>query len=151
MLNLGFHYTLTSKISITTQMTFKDFHHVRFTNWYEKQAKKSNIWKYSAHLQKEVGYFYNLKVRDITGQDIEDWIYELSQTATRNSRNQDEIKPLSRNYVNRILGHLKIILDRAVREGFINKNPAEDVSSFLKENNKVDFWELEALTWEKSI
>jgi len=46
---------------------------------------------------------------------------------------------------------LKIILDRAVREGFINKNPAEDVSSFLKENNKVDFWELEALAWEKSI
>ncbi|MBO0413280.1 phage integrase SAM-like domain-containing protein [Enterococcus hulanensis] len=75
----------------------------------------------------------------MTGQDIEDWIYELSQTATRNSRNQDEIKPLSRNYINRILGHLKIILDRAVREGFINKNPAEDVSSFPKENNKVDF------------
>lgn len=143
ILKHGFHYNLTSKISNASQMTFKEFYHIRFTNWYEKQVKSQTYENAKFIFEKKMGYFYNFKVRDITIQDIEDWMYELSQTATRNSRNKNEIKTLSRNYINRILGHLKIVLDRAVKEGLIMKNPVDDVSSFPKENNKVDFWEFE--------
>ncbi|EHK9385861.1 hypothetical protein ACY2EA_000897 [Listeria monocytogenes] len=46
-------------------------------------------------------------------------MHELSQAATRNSRKQETITTLTRTYINRILGHLGIILNRAVKEELI--------------------------------
>ncbi|MDZ5757785.1 Arm DNA-binding domain-containing protein [Carnobacterium maltaromaticum] len=86
--------------------------------------------------------FYRMRIRDISSQDVEDWMHELSQTATRNSRKQEEITTLSRNYINRILGHLRIILNRAVKEGLIERNPVDSVPYFPKENKKVEFWDI---------
>jgi hypothetical protein len=37
-----------------------------------------------------MGYFYRMRIRDISSQDVEDWMHELSQTATRNSRKQEK-------------------------------------------------------------
>lgn len=86
---------------------------------------------------------YHLKLRDITTEDIEDWMFELSQIVSKNMRFRPEKTTLSKSYINRLRGHLKIILDRAVKEGLIDKNPVNDVSYLPLENKKVDFWEVE--------
>lgn len=86
---------------------------------------------------------YHLKLRDITTEDIEDWMFELSQTVSKNMRFRPEKTTLSKSYINRLRGHLKIVLDRAVKEGLIDKNPVNDVSYLPLENKKVDFWEVE--------
>lgn len=88
-------------------------------------------------------YFYNMRIKDIVSYDVEEWMHELSQTVTRNSRKQDKVATLSKSYINRILGHLKIVLNRAVKEGILEQNPVEAVSYFPKENKKVDFWEID--------
>ena len=143
LLTHGLHQSLSTQISSANQMTFEEFYRVRFVNWYQKQVKPQTYENAQFIFEKRMRYFYHLKIRDITSQDIEDWMFELSQTATRNSEKREEITTLSKNYINRILGHLKIILARAVNEGLIKRNPVEDVSSFPKENTKVDFWEVE--------
>lgn len=143
MLTHGFHQTLTSHLSSASQMTFEEFYRIRFVNWYEKQVKSQTFENAQFIFEKKMEYFYRMRIRDISSQDVEDWMHELSQTATRNSRKQEEITTLSRTYINRILGHLRIILNRAVKEGLIERNPVDSVSYFPKENKKVEFWEIE--------
>ncbi|WP_336577155.1 site-specific integrase [Candidatus Enterococcus mansonii] len=75
----------------------------------------------------------------------------MSQTATRNSRKKDDKETLSKSYINRILGHLRIILERAVKEGLIEKNPVDKVSHFPVENKKVDFWEVQEFKQVMSV
>lgn len=143
MLTHSFHQTLSSQLSSAAQMTFEEFYRVRFVKWYEKQVKSQTFENAQFIFEKRMRYFYHIKVKDISSQDIEDWMYELSQTATRNTERRETINSLSKTYINRIRGHLKIVLDRAVKEGIIERNPVNDVSHFPKENNKVDFWELD--------
>jgi integrase len=143
MLTHGFHQTLTSHLSSASQMTFEEFYRIRFVNWYEKQVKSQTFENAQFIFEKKMKYFYRMRIRDINSQDVEDWMHELSQTATRNSRKQEEITTLSKTYINRILGHLRIILNRAVKEGLIERNPVDSVSYFPKENKKVEFWEIE--------
>ncbi|EIQ7148836.1 tyrosine-type recombinase/integrase [Enterococcus faecalis] len=137
-----FHQDLSVQLNSASQMTFEEFYRVRFVNWYEKQVKRQTYENAQFVYAKRMSYFYHLKLKDITSQQIEEWMYELSQTATRNSEKQEEIVPLSKAYINRILGHLKIVLSRAVKEGLIERNPVSDVTFFKKENTKVEFWEL---------
>lgn len=115
MLTHGFHQILTSHLRSTIQMTFEEFYKVRFVNWYEKQVKSQTFENAQFIFERKLIYFYRMRIRDISSQEVEDWMYELSQTATRNSRKQEEITTLSRTYINRILGHLRIILNRAVK------------------------------------
>lgn len=143
MLTRGFHQTLSSHLSSASKMTFEEFYRIRFVNWYEKQVKSQTFENAQFIFEKKMEYFYRMRVRDISSQDVEEWMHELSQTATRNSRKQEEITTLSRSYINRILGHLRIILNRAVKEGIIERNPVDSVSHFPKENKKVEFWEVE--------
>ncbi|EGO7946514.1 site-specific integrase [Enterococcus faecalis] len=143
LLTHGFNESLSNQISSANQMTFEEFYRVRFVNWYEKQVKPQTYENAQFIFEKKMRYFYHLKIKDIGSQDIEDWMYELSQTATRSSKKQEKITTLSKNYINRILGHLKIILARAVNEGLIERNPVDDVASLPKENTKVDFWEID--------
>lgn len=143
MLTHGLPQMLSPKNNSMSQLTFEEFYRFRFVNWYEKQVKSQTYENAQFIFEKKMRYFFHIKVRDITNHDVEDWINELSQTATRNSRNQDEVQTLSKTYINRILGHLKIILGRAVKEGIIDRNPVNDVSFFRKDNSKVEFWELD--------
>ncbi|EAA0094071.1 site-specific integrase [Listeria innocua] len=130
-------------VSLVSNITFEEFYKVRFVRWYEKQVKRQTYENAQFIFEKKLSYFYKMRLRDIQGQDIEEWMYELSQTATRHSRGKDEIATLSKSYINRIFGHLKIVLNRAVKEGLIERNPVEAVSLFPKENKKVEFWEVE--------
>lgn len=146
LLTHGMHQVVSShasKLKTVNQMTFEEFYRIRFVNWYEKQVKSQTYENARFIFEKRMRYFYGFKVREITSQDIEDWLYELSKTATRNSRNRDKTVTLSKNYINRILGHLKIILKRAVKEGIIERNPVDSVSSLPKENTKINFWEID--------
>ncbi|EDO1159099.1 site-specific integrase [Listeria innocua] len=130
-------------VSLVSNITFEEFYKVRFVRWYEKQVKRQTYENAQFIFEKKLGYFYKMRLRDIQGQDIEEWMHELSQTATRHSRGKDEIATLSKSYINRIFGHLKIVLNRALKEGLIERNPVEAVSLFPKENKKVEFWEVE--------
>ncbi|EAC3180780.1 tyrosine-type recombinase/integrase [Listeria monocytogenes] len=130
-------------VSLVNNITFEEFYKVRFVRWYEKQVKRQTYENAQFIFEKKLSYFYKMRLRDIQGQDIEEWMHELSQTATRHSRGKDEIATLSKSYINRIFGHLKIVLNRAVKEGLIERNPVEAVSLFPKENKKVEFWEVE--------
>ena len=42
--------------------------------------------------EKRMQFFYHFRVRDITSHDIEDWLFELSQTESRNSRKKSMAK-----------------------------------------------------------
>ncbi|HDU1020834.1 TPA: site-specific integrase [Listeria monocytogenes] len=130
-------------VSLVSNITFEEFYKVRFVRWYEKQVKRQTYENAQFIFEKKLIYFYKMRLRDIQGQDIEEWMHELSQTATRNSRGKDEISTLSKSYINRLFGHVKIVLNRAVKEGLIERNPVESVSLFPKENKKVEFWEVE--------
>lgn len=143
MLTHGLPQILSPKNNSMNQLTFEEFYRFRFVNWYEKQVKSQTYENAQFIFEKKMRYFYHIKVRDISNHDIEDWVHELSQTATRNSRNRDEIQTLSKAYINRILGHLKIIMARAVNEGIIDRNPVNDVTFFRKDNSKVEFWEID--------
>lgn len=143
MLTHGLPQILSPKNNSMSQLTFEEFYRLRFVNWYEKQVKSQTYENAQFIFEKKMRYFYHIKVRDITNHDIEDWINELSQTATRNSRNREDIQTLSKSYINRILGHLKIIMARAVNEGIIDLNPVNDVTFFRKDNSKVEFWEVQ--------
>ena len=143
MVTHGFNQPLTSQLSTASQMTFEEFYRVRFVNWYEKQVKSQTFENAQFIFEKRMQYFYHMKVKDISNQDIEDWMYELSQTATRNTEKREKITSLSKTYINRIRSHLKIVLDRAVKEGILEKNPVDDVSHFPRENKKVEFWEVD--------
>ncbi|OTN89888.1 phage integrase [Enterococcus sp. 7E2_DIV0204] len=123
LLTHGFNESLSNQISSANQMTFEEFYRVWFVSWYEKQVKPQTYENAQFIFEKKMRYFYHMKIKDISSQDIEDWMYELSQTATRSSKKQEKITTLSKNYINRILGHLKIILARAVNEGLIERNP----------------------------
>lgn len=141
MLTRGFNQTLSTQVNLSRQITFEEFYRVRFVKWYEKQVKSQTFENAQFIFEKKMQYFYSLRILDITSQDIEDWMFELSQTATRNSRKRDEKATLSKTYINRIRGHMKIVMDRAVKEGLIERNPVEDVSYLPLENKKVEFWE----------
>lgn len=69
-------------------------------------------------------------------------MFELSKTITKNSRMADSNRTLSNSYINRFRGHLKIVLDRALKEGLIQVNPIDNVSKIPIRNHKVEFWEL---------
>ncbi|MET1995945.1 tyrosine-type recombinase/integrase [Enterococcus faecium] len=143
MLAHGFNQSISNQLSFSgKQMTFEEFYRVRFVKWYEKQVKRQTFENAQFIFEKKLKFFYHLRVQDISSEDIEDWIFELSQTTTRNSRFQESKSTLSKSYINRIRGHLKIVLDRAVKEGLIDKNPVDDVSYLPIENQKVDFWEV---------
>lgn len=151
ILTHGFHQELSEQLSSAAQMTFEEFYRVRFVNWYEKQVKRQTYENAHFIFEKRLRYFYHLKIRDISSQDIEDWMFEMSQTVSRHSGkqeglktlSQEGLKTLSKSYINRILGHLRIVLERAVKEGIIKKNPVDDVSKLPRENKKVEFWEVE--------
>ncbi len=138
-----FNKPIISQISIANRMTFKEFYQIRFVKWYERQVKRQTYENAHFIFEKKLQYFYSLKIAEITSQDIEDWMFELSQTATRNARKKGEMANLSKSYINRIRGHMKIVMDRAVKEGLIQKNPVNDVSVLSVSNHKVDFWELD--------
>lgn len=139
----GLSPTLSTKESSPAEITFKEFYQVRFQNWYEKTVKAQTFENAQFIFEKKMRYFYFLKLRDITSEDIEDWMTELSQTAPRHPKSGIEHATLSKNYVNRILGHLRIVLARAVKMGIIEKNPVDDVVPYTLENMKVEFWEIE--------
>ncbi|HFJ5493101.1 TPA: tyrosine-type recombinase/integrase [Enterococcus faecium] len=136
-----FNKTIPNQLCSTNQMTFEEFYKDRFVKWYERQVKSQTYENAQFIFEKRMQFFYHFRVRDITSHDIEDWLFELSQTESRNSRKKVNGETLSKSYINRIRGHLKIVLDRAVKEGVIAKNPVEDVSSLPSENKKVEFWE----------
>lgn len=136
-----FNKTVPNQLCSTNQMTFEEFYKDRFVKWYERQVKSQTYENAQFIFEKRMQFFYHFRVRDITSHDIEDWLFELSQTESRNSRKKVNGETLSKSYINRIRGHLKIVLDRAVKEGVIAKNPVEDVSSLPSENKKVEFWE----------
>lgn len=143
MLTHAMNKPVLNQISVANKMTFKDFYQIRFVKWYERQVKKQTYENAHFIFEKKMQYFYSFKISDITSQDIEDWMFELSQTSSRNSRKSGEIVTLSKSYINRIRGHMKSVMDRAVKEGLIQKNPVDDVSVLAINNHKVDFWELE--------
>lgn len=143
MLTHGFQQTFIQKSSSLNHLTFEEFYRLRFLNWYKKQVKTQTYENAQFIFEKKMRYFYHMKVRDINNHDIEDWVNELSQTVTRNSRKREEGTTLSKTYINRILGHLKIVMARAVNEGIIDQNPVEKVGFFRKDNYKVEFWEVE--------
>lgn len=143
MLTHAFSKNLSSQLRSSQQITFKEYYCVRFTAWYEQQVKRQTYENSKFIFEKRMQFFYSLRVRDITSRDIEDWMLELSRTTTRNFRNLNQKATLSKTYINRILGHLKIVLDRAVKDGIIGSNPVKDVSHLPKENHKVEFWELD--------
>ncbi|WP_087663149.1 site-specific integrase [Enterococcus cecorum] len=124
-------------------ITFEDFYHLHFTERYRLEVKRQTYENAQFIYQTKLQSFYPLKLTDITASYIEEWLLELSRTATRNSRRSDDFVPLSKSYINRIKGHLKIILDRAVSEGYIAFNPVDNVPNLPKENQKVEFWELD--------
>ena len=142
MATQGFHEFYGNHLnSLSKQMTFEEFYKVRFVRWYEKQVKRQTFENAQFIFEKKMRYFYHMRVRDITSVDIEDWMFELSQTITRNSRLRERQSTLSNSYINRIRGHLKIVLDRAQKEGLIDQNPIDNVCCLPKENEKIDFWE----------
>uniref|UniRef100_UPI00403FB57D site-specific integrase n=1 Tax=Candidatus Enterococcus willemsii TaxID=1857215 RepID=UPI00403FB57D len=144
MLAHGFNQSIVNHLgSSSKQMLFEEFYRVRFVKWYEKQVKRQTFENAQFIFEKKLRFFYHLRVRDITSEDIENWMFELSQTISKNMRFQKEKSTLSKSYINRIRGHLKIVLDRAEKEGLINKNPVNEVSYLPTENRKVDFWEIE--------
>lgn len=144
MLKYGFNESFANQLgSSSKQLTFEEFYKTRFLKWYEKQVKRQTFENAMFIFEKKMRPFYHLKIRDITSEDIEDWMFELSQTVSKNMRFRPEKTTLSKSYINRLRGHLKIILDRAVKEGLIDKNPVNDVSYLPLENKKVDFWEIE--------
>lgn len=143
MLTHAFNKNLSAQSRTAQQITFKDYYSVRFTAWYEQQVKRQTYENAKFIFEKRLQFFYSFRIRDISNRDIEDWMLELSRTTTRNSRNQDQKATLSKSYINRILGHLKIVLDRAVKDGVIESNPVNDVSHLPRENRKVEFWELD--------
>lgn len=143
MLQFGNYQTSSPQLQAAKQMTFEEFYKFRFVRWYEKQVKSQTYENAQFIFEKKLVAFFKMKIMDITSHDIEEWMNELSHTVTKNSRNSTDFKTLSNSYVNRILGHLKIVLDRAVKEGIIDKSPADSVSPFKKRNNKVDFWEVD--------
>lgn len=143
MLTHGYNQSITNQLSTSSQITFEEFYRVRFVKWYEKQVKRQTFENAQFIFEQKMSYFYSLRVRDINSSDIEDWMFELSQTSTRNSRKQKVQDTLSRSYINRIRGHLKIIMDRAVQEGLVETNPVDKVSYLPLENKKVDFWEIQ--------
>ncbi|EOL43643.1 site-specific integrase [Enterococcus caccae] len=143
MLTHGYNQSITNQLSTSNQITFEEFYRVRFVKWYEKQVKRQTFENAQFIFEQKMSYFYSLRVRDISSSDIEDWMFELSQTSTRNSRKQKVQDTLSKSYINRIRGHLKIIMDRAVHEGLIETNPVDKVSYLPLENKRVDFWEIQ--------
>lgn len=142
MLTHEFNRPITELMSNTNKMTFEDFYKIRFIKWYEKQVKSQTYENSQYIYEKKLKYFYHIPLEEITMRDIEDWMFELSKTTTRNSRIETPAQTLSSSYINRIRGHLKIVLDRALREGLIQSNPIDDVSKIPIENHKVEFWEL---------
>lgn len=143
MLAHGFSQSITNQIGFSgKQMTFEEFYRVRFVKWYEKQVKRQTVENAQFIFEKRMKFFYHLRIQDITTKDIEDWMFELSQTISRNARLQKDKSTLSKSYINRIRGHLKIVLDRAEKEGLIDKNPVNEVAYLPIENQKVDFWEI---------
>lgn len=141
ILTHGFNQPLVKQINSAHTMTFEEFYKIRFVKWYEKQVKSQTYENAQYIFEKKLRYFYHILIQDITMQDIEDWLFELSKTTTKNSRKENDSQTLSSSYINRIRGHLKIVLDRAVKEGLINVNPIDNVSKFPTENYKVEFWE----------
>ncbi|WP_430617345.1 hypothetical protein IGI86_002607 [Enterococcus sp. AZ188] len=144
MFTLGFNESFAKQLgSSSKQATFEEFYKSRFLKWYEKQVKRQTFENALFIFENKMKPFYHLRIRDITSEDVEDWMFELSQTVSKNMRFQPEKTTLSKSYINRLRGHLKIILDRAEKEGLIDRNPVNDVSYLPIENKKVDFWEFE--------
>lgn len=133
----------TKKESYKCYLTFEEFYKNRFVKWYERQVKRQTFENVKFIFEKKLVFFYHYRLIDITAEVIEEWIFELSQMTSRNSRLKREKSVLSKSYINRIRGHLKIVMDRAEKEGFIEKNPVLDVSYLSVENKKVSFWELD--------
>jgi len=142
MLTHNFNHDLSSILGSANQLTFEEFYKIRFVNWYEKTVKRTTFENAQFIYQKRLQYFYHIRVKDISSSDIEDWLFELSQTISRNSRNSKD-GTLSMTYINRVLAHLRIVMKRAVSEGLIAHNPVDDVTPLPTDNKKVDFWELE--------
>lgn len=142
MITHAFNRPLTEMISNNNKMTFEEFYKTRFVKWYEKQVKSQTYENAQYIFEKKLKYFYHIPLKDITMQDVEDWMFELSKTITKNSRMADSNRTLSNSYINRIRGHLKIVLDRALKEGLIQVNPIDNVSKIPIRNHKVEFWEL---------
>ncbi|OQO89229.1 integrase [Enterococcus casseliflavus] len=145
MFNHEFKESLSKDESETSkgQISFEEFYKNRFVKWYQRQVKRQTFENSQFIFEKRMNFFYHFRICDITAELIEDWLFELSQTTSRNSRLQKERSPLSKNYINRIRGHLKIVMDRAEKEGLISKNPVLDVSYLPIENQKVNFWEID--------
>lgn len=144
MLSYNFKESSTNKKEpCKGHLTFEEFYKNRFVKWYERQVKRQTFENAKFIFEKKLIFFYHYRLIDITAEIIEDWIFELSQMTSRNSRLKREKSVLSKSYINRIRGHLKIVMDRAEKEGFIEKNPVLDVSYLSVENKKVSFWELD--------
>ncbi|MBO1097922.1 site-specific integrase [Enterococcus casseliflavus] len=124
-------------------VTFEEFYKSRFVKWYERQVKRQTFENAQFIFEKKLISFYHYRIIDITTEVVEDWIFELSQMTSRNSRLKSEKEALSKSYINRIRGHLKIVMDRAEKEGYIDKNPVINVSILSVENKKVSFWEFD--------
>lgn len=142
MLTYGYNQAMANKFNPLNQMTFEEFYRVRFVKWYEKKVKRQTFENAQFIFEKKLRFFYSLCVSDISSETVEDWMFELSQTATRNSRKHEFQDTLSTSYINRIKGHLKIVMNRAMEEGLIETNPVDNISDLPLENKKVDFWEI---------
>ena len=97
-----FNKTITNQLCSTNQMTFEEFYKDRFVKWYERQVKSQTYENAQFIFEKRMQFFYHFRVRDITSHDIEDWLFELSQTESRNSRKKVNGETLSKSYINRI-------------------------------------------------
>lgn len=93
-----FNKTIPNQLCSTNQMTFEEFYKDRFVKWYERQVKSQTYENAQFIFEKRMQFFYHFRVRDITSHDIEDWLFELSQTESRNSRK----KLMAKRYQNLI-------------------------------------------------
>ncbi|MBZ3635714.1 Arm DNA-binding domain-containing protein [Enterococcus faecium] len=103
MVTHAFNRPLTEMISNNNKMTFEEFYKTRFVKWYEKQVKSQTYENAQYIFEKKLKYFYHIPLKDITMQDIEDWMFELSKTITKNARVVDSNRTLSNSYINRII------------------------------------------------